>query len=64
MAQTTKEILAKTEFWAMQAMNSYDDNSDQHKILREALNLIKKASDNEEEAAWQQVLKAAQIKVV
>lgn len=62
MAQTIKETLAHAEFWAMEAMNSYDGNSSQHKILREAFNLIKKASDNEEEAAWQRVLKAAQIR--
>lgn len=62
MKCTTKEALAHAEFWAMEAMNSYESGSEQHKTLQDAYRLIKTASDREEAEACDRVLRAAQIR--
>lgn len=59
--QTTKEILAKAEFWAMTAMNEYDTSDNRHELLEQAYELVKKAGEIEEAEAWSRVLKAAQL---
>lgn len=61
MVKTTKEKLAKAEFWAMTAMNAYDSSEPQHDVLRQSYELIKKAGELEEAAAWQRTLRAAQL---
>lgn len=62
MSHTIKETLAHAEFWAMEAMNSYEHGTEQHKTLKDAYDLIRKASEREEENARQRVYMAAQIR--
>lgn len=61
MVKTTKEKLAKAEFWAMTAMNAYDSSEAPYDALRQAYELIKKAGELEEDVAWQRTLRAAQL---
>lgn len=60
MTATTKEKLARAEFWSMEAMNAYGPGDERHKILAQAHDLIKRASAKQEDEDWQHVMKAIQ----
>ena len=61
MVETSREALAKAEFWSTDAMARHDVTAEQRELLRKAGDLIRRAAELEELKAQQRALKAAQL---